>query len=1413
MHILTQGNPECLRSHLPLFLYPSSKSDKDEDLLEENRAIDPLSEEGIEFQARMETIFSRLALAREETGDTTSKTLSKRHLGRAVELAEEKIQFLLSDTSQVGASIYVKEGLGGKPTIVVTKGLLSVLDSEDQLAWVIGHEATHLAIRDALPVGKGSQGEEVIADLSSLYALYRAHYDPREALEALKILRCQERDHGLIGNLFQSFDLHGRTLHRISAAELALTKLSREEGGIDRSKTPLETSGGFKSAVHVSFVTRYLNKAQYATCDVEGKLTILLELIPHVANRRRASDLLENFRELAHSSPFLPAAEKLCDLLLDRWSELPEGPYGEEGSTSMYVASLNALWQRPYNKFPIGWMRGWATAIRRFKESKDPNTAIENASKVLEIAEERLGLLSPITREERSIFSPFFGKRSREQELCETLQEVEWPRLTGQEKERLLTWARVDPSRNIREALHQMGLLDDRFFNLYSTQQLLELNPSPLMDRDSFDEYRAKHLKARNAGKADLAYLSDLVERDGGRISREDLEEIIAILKTNEVSGGGLDLTKLLRIRFTDRGARDTLERFGTAIIGSAYLDKNQKLSILSGTCYHDLILDDILKRHSRGVPFADIHDHRLNELKILVGYQSPRTDGEVNIVLDELGVLGSRLSNAGCFLSDLKKMLAGVEVLQYLSKEEREFLSFNTIMKAAKLEAGTGLLKNGWREHLTLEMFRQIEDDSPFDILIRLYKTFEAAGWFSPDAGNEKLLFDLVLQRIDKLPSTHRGEAILKALAGERVRDPDLRKGLINSWVELQAKKLGNDTGDTAYGAKVEEAMRGISETYLEIPYQGRVNKYDQLELKKTLSMRLVAQRGLALRLEPDTKINAEDLKLSQMFGSCGQALVTLLEADERLNKDFIIFLSEPLTDSSISIFQESIESVRRRSRVYSSYLEQRGIFDRVNYTSLRDLHRNFWGEPLSHRIAILTPLLKNAKDDGYLFTEMLNRVFSGDAPIARKFVRAYIDISPEYERFALLAALMAATEKRADGRPLRVGEGLRALAENLGDPAFVKVCQAIHSNPTTPADIRSDLSTMKSMANAPLRRELFALLDLRLPEDIKGSISSVGRVIGAGSYWIIAEATLKGGEKVALGLLRDKAEARAREGFSRLERTLNRFMELGGSLEQSVAHAGLIAIRQARGMIENETNTLSGSQQVLRAHTLYDGVSMRADNRSFRTLTAPWKSWGVGYKVMKMAEGIVFNAIEDSELKRSVAKAYLTVELANLMSGTPFDHDRHGDQLLVDERSGTLWIVDSGAMRLEPYSGKDKEYIGNFLFRVYEGLQHSHDLASVAVDAMDGNSGSDGPPKVIAEVQRALLALADFYRELNRDDLRDVIKAALRINRTDPIVQQAFIDGFVDRYGFLGVVGALVTNAGPSFSTVRIMERRLEH
>jgi len=185
-------------------------------------------------------------------------------------------------------------------------------------------------------------------------------------------------------------------------------------------------------------------------------------------------------------------------------------------------------------------------------------------------------------------------------------------------------------------------------------------------------------------------------------------------------------------------------------------------------------------------------------------------------------------------------------------------------------------------------------------------------------------------------------------ALAGDRVADPDLRTKLIDSWVEIQSNKLGKDTGAREYFDMVKAISREVDYTSIEIYRYGYVNKYDGLELQKRLSARITAQREVALLLEPDIKITAKDFELSQLFGASGQAVATLLEYDKKLNRDFIVFLSEPVTDSSISDLHESLIAAGSGTGVSTEFLKRQGILDRINHRSLLHLHKNFWGEPL---------------------------------------------------------------------------------------------------------------------------------------------------------------------------------------------------------------------------------------------------------------------------------------------------------------------------------------------------------------------------------------------------------------------------------------------------------------------------------
>lgn len=153
--------------------------------------------------------------------------------------------------------------------IYVTRGMLAMLNSEAQLAGVLGHEIGHATARHAAkqitkafgaqllslglmavsPGGRENAGNwanvsaalsqhillgygreaEVEADELGLRTAYRAGYDPREMVTFLKAMKIKERLEALGYHGFQG--THPETTERIVKAETMASILTAEDGG------------------------------------------------------------------------------------------------------------------------------------------------------------------------------------------------------------------------------------------------------------------------------------------------------------------------------------------------------------------------------------------------------------------------------------------------------------------------------------------------------------------------------------------------------------------------------------------------------------------------------------------------------------------------------------------------------------------------------------------------------------------------------------------------------------------------------------------------------------------------------------------------------------------------------------------------------------------------------------------------------------------------------------------------------------------------------------------------------------------------------------------------------------------------------------------------------------------------------
>jgi hypothetical protein len=181
----------------------------------------------------------------------------------------------------------------GTPVICVTRGLLEMVDNLDQLDFVLGHELTHMIMRQH-GVEQNSKGEEEIADIHSVDLMYDAGSDPKEALvmsgkisayvaeerrkNRIKIHgRDREKETGIIWS--EIFDVHMTDENRKAGIETSLTRLSHLIDDLTPTaidKTPFDVR--YDDPIH-----SFLRANDYEGKKPLGKLKVLIDCIDHIS--------------------------------------------------------------------------------------------------------------------------------------------------------------------------------------------------------------------------------------------------------------------------------------------------------------------------------------------------------------------------------------------------------------------------------------------------------------------------------------------------------------------------------------------------------------------------------------------------------------------------------------------------------------------------------------------------------------------------------------------------------------------------------------------------------------------------------------------------------------------------------------------------------------------------------------------------------------------------------------------------------------------------------------------------------------------------------------------------------------------------------------------------------------------------
>jgi len=725
----------------------------------------------------------------------------------------------------------------------------------------------------------------------------------------------------------------------------------------------------------------------------------------------------------------------------------------------------------------------------------------------------------------------------------------------------------------------------------------------------------------------------------------------------------------------------------------------------------------------------SDSTKMELSKLRRLVGYEKPKTQAAFFKTIEE-------------FKSEpvIVQTILLVEYVQLLATSKSLKPDYAKLFKAFGSEI---LNENRDLKRILKNRFPNLKWPEKLEDRIHLWSGAAHADLFQTDNIFKHKTLAAILEDIQKVKEPEkRRELIEPILFGPHIFEPELRDQAMSLWTASIKEIYGKDDDTLRYRSKIRTGpIRQIVQ----------MHPGDRLDLLVRLADELVTQSGLSQDFKvASQQFNAGERNTQSLAGALA---FRVLGRDPEVRLRILEFLSSPLTDpnlKSFSVFasEQHLFAIGMNSDKYDFSEAQ---LPPETYEELSKLSwQNFRSAPLAARAIFLEQLLVPVDDPGFTgieqaFDYVANRIFPPRAEYSREsreFMRAYFDVIPSYQRGLLLAAMMAAADK-SQGREISIGERLALVLELLG-PAETKLGQAIHSFPDTPDNVRKGVGRLKSMTNKPTRSELDELYKKYVPAELRGRIANVGEVLGAASYYIVFEVTMKDGSQKVIAVLRDYANERAKNGFNLM---LQMTEKLGKDhpLYQTLKDL----IEQARDMSDIETNSVISALQTQMAEKLYDGVQVQNEDQTYTFHVAKVLERDEKYRLMERAPGVHFSDLPESTKeeiarKKSIAEAYLTLELSTILRGREFDHDRHGAQMRIE--GNHIYLFDFGAMALDSPTEKEIEQAAAVIYRIFMDKKAGKISDKLFEEVRRITKEEGKTPKYLLHIQRSLLSLNDF-------------------------------------------------------------------
>lgn len=678
----------------------------------------------------------------------------------------------------------------------------------------------------------------------------------------------------------------------------------------------------------------------------------------------------------------------------------------------------------------------------------------------------------------------------------------------------------------------------------------------------------------------------------------------------------------------------------------------------------------------------------------------------------------------------------------------------------------------------------------------ISFYEFMEHNRLFSDDAANQNRYIRTIVNQITALPITDKdavgyAEKMLADIPitkyGER-RGGDIkffneREKLIEFYSDYWANKLGPDDGSDEYLKKIQDFSKYISSS---IDGYNNFSQGIKKSVVNRVSNKVLSQKKAAEILGHISDVDITAAEKYDNYFRGGEATFNILARKPKAVEKFINFLSNKLTNKSVKDLISDLSALLKLN-----------LPESFSKSNLIMIHENFWGVDLPVRAYFMNKLLNAYSDkEQDKLDFILNMYFDKKSKYyndAKLVINTVYKNLQDYEKNLILAALAAAGQRGINDNisgGQAVGRGLKMFLQNKG-PAFIKFGQLLSYLPALDSDIRSELAQLRDKANIPNRDELFEIIKTSLPESELTKIQYVGKILGAGSFFITVQVKYNGYDAV-LALMRPYAFNLTESGVDMIARTVDDLV----AADKKYAPLKNI-LNQARTSAFSELDIEQDYKKYMQAKKNYEKFKVNYDGVDYSPDVAQWFAYGAApdkqnaYKIMEMADGnsLMYSGWTEQE-KHNLAVAYVTLELALLLSGEKWDTDRHqGQQNFYNTgfRDFCIGIFDTGAQMVKGPNNVDKFMLGNLLYELVSGAGQGKNIGDVLVKAIRNIDIVNVDTDYIDGVQRGLTALSDIieYQKEEKDDDGNVVVSAKRLTENDlkDIVMAIYKSGIIDK------------------------------